>query len=100
MSCMSAKITRVGKIGASSELVSEGIRAGITRACAMSAHCSKVPTGITAKLDRDAIRARLSLVCTPSIRTPYLEIEPKLIWVYTNIESTNDVFSNTTWHIK
>lgn len=100
MSCMSAKITRVGKIGASSELVSKGIRAGITRACAMSASCSKVPTGITATLDREAIRARLSLVCTPSIRTPYLEIEPKLIWVYTNIESTNDVFSNTTWHIK
>ena len=100
MSCMSAKITRVGKIGASSELVSEGIRAGMTRAGAMTASCSKVPTGITAKLDRDAIRARLSLVCTPSIRAPYLEIEPKLIWVYTNIESTNDVFSNTTWHIK
>ena len=100
MSCMSAKITRVGKIGASSELVSEGIRAGMTRAGAMTASCSKVPTGITATLDRDAIRASLSLVCTPSIRTPYLEIEPKLIWVYTNIESTNDVFSNTTWHIK
>ena len=99
MSCMSAKITRVGKIGASSELVSEGIRAGMTRAGDMTASCSKVPTGITATLDRDAIRARLSLVCTPSIRTPYLEIEPKLIWVYTNIESTNDVFSNTTWHI-
>lgn len=79
MSCMSAKITRVGKIGASSELVSEGI---------------------SARMTRDAIRARLSLVCTPSIQTPYLEIEPKLIWVYTNIESTNDVFSNTTWHIK
>lgn len=100
MSCMSVKITRVGKIGASSELVSEGIRAGMTRAGAMTASCSKVPTGITATLDRDAIRARLSLVCTPSIRTPYLEIEPKLIWVYTNIESTNDVFSNTTWLIK
>lgn len=99
MSCMSAKITRVGKIWASSELVSEGIRAGITREGALAARCSKVPTGITATLDHDAIRARLSLVCTPSIRTPYLEIEPQLIWVYTNIESTNDVFSNTTWHI-
>ncbi len=100
MSCMSAQITRVGKIGASSELVSEGIRAGITRACAMSAHCSKVPTGITAKLDRDAIRARLSLVCTPSIRTPYLEISPEIIWVYPDWSAYNDVFSNTYWNIK
>lgn len=100
MSCMSAKITRVGKIGASSELVSEGIRAGITRAGAMSARFSKVPNGITATLNRNAIRARLSMVCTPSIRTPYLEIEPKIIWVYSNIESTNDVYSNTTWNIK
>lgn len=99
MSCMSAKITRVGKIGASSELVSEGIRAGITRACAMSAHCSKVPTGITANLDRDAIRARLSLVCTPSIRTPYLEISPEILWVYSDLEQYNDVLSNTYWHV-
>lgn len=100
MSCMSAKITRVGKIGASSELVSEGIRAGITRAGAMSSRFSKVPNGITATLNRNAIRARLSMVCTPSIRTPYLEIEPKIIWVYSNIESTNDVYSNTAWKIQ
>lgn len=100
MSCMSAKITRVGKIGASSELVSEGIRAGMTRAGAMTAHCSKVPTGITATLDRDAIRARLSLVCTPSIRTPYLEISPEIIWVYPDWSAYNDVFSNTYWNIK
>ena len=100
MSCMSAKITRVGKIGASSELVSEGIRAGITRACAMTASCSKVPTGITATLDRDAIQARLSLVCTPSIRTPYLEISPEIIWVYPDWSAYNDVFSNTYWNIK
>ena len=80
MSCMSAKITRVGKIGASSELVSEGIRAGMTRAGAMT--------------------ASFSMVCTPSIRTPYLEIEPTILWVYPDLERTNDVFSNTYWNIK
>lgn len=98
MSCMSVKITRVGEIGAGAELSSEGIRAVLTRD-KIGVRCSKMQTGITATLSHDAIRARLSLVCTPSIRTPYLEIEPQLIWVYTNIESTNDVFSNTTWHI-
>lgn len=99
MSCMSAKITRVGKIGASSELVSEGIRAGITRAGSMSARFSKVPNGITATLNRNAIRARLSMVCTPSIRTPYLEIEPELIWVYPDWAVDNNVYSNTHWNV-
>lgn len=99
MSCTEVKITRVGGIGAGAELSSEGIRAGLTRD-AIGVRCSKMQTGITATLSHDAILARLSMVCTPSIREPYLEIEPKLIWVYTNIESTNDVFSNTYWNIK
>ena len=30
---------------------------------------------------------------------PYLEIEPELIWVYTDIPADNNVYSNTTWNI-
>lgn len=99
MSCTSVKITRVGRIGITSGLVSEGIRAGITREGTMSAHCSKVPTGITATLDRDAIRARLSMVCSPSIRVPYLEIQPEILWVYSDLEQYNEVLSNTYWNV-
>lgn len=30
----------------------------------------------------------------------YLEIEPKVLWVYPDFESTNDVYSNTMWNVK
>lgn len=44
--------------------------------------------------------SRMGLVCTPSIRIPYLEIEPELIWVTSDDISTNDVFSNTYWIVR
>lgn len=98
MSCTSVKITRVGDIGMSAELASEGIRACIARDGAIIVEAGKVGH-ISASMDHDAIRVRMSMVCTPSIRTPYLEIEPEIIWVYYDLESMNDVSSNTTWHI-
>lgn len=30
---------------------------------------------------------------------PYLEIEPELIWVYPDMDTSNNVYSNTTWNI-
>lgn len=98
MSCMSAKMTRVGGIGVGAELSSEGIRAVLTRD-AIGVRCTKEQTGITATLSHEAIQARLSMVCTPSIRAPYLEISPEIIWVYSDLEQFNDVFSNTYWNI-
>lgn len=78
MSCTTVKITRVGGIGVGAELASEKI---------------------TASASRTPIHARLSLVCRPSIRTPYLEISPEILWVYSDLEQYNDVLSNTYWHI-
>lgn len=75
---MSAKTTRVGGI---------------------CVRCTKEQTGITATLSHEAIQARLSMVCTPSIRTPYLEISPEILWVYSDLEQYNDVLSNTYWNI-
>jgi len=99
VSCIDVKITRVGKIGVSSELASEGIGVGIVREGALGVRCSKLDTGITATLTHEAIQARLSMVCRPSIRTPYLEIDPEILWVYSDLEQYNDVLSNTYWHI-
>lgn len=98
MSCTSVKITRVGAIGVGAELSSEGIRAGLTRD-AIGIRCTKAQTGITSTLDHEAIQARLSMVCTPSIRTPYLEISPEILWVYSDLEQYNDVLSNTYWNV-
>ena len=30
---------------------------------------------------------------------PYLEISPQIIWVYPDLETDNDVYSNTTWNV-
>ena len=98
MSCISVKITRFGDIGAGAELSSEGIRAGLTRE-AIGVRCEKMQTGISVSLDHEAIRARLSQVCRPSIREPYLEISPEILWVYSDLDQYNDVLSNTYWHI-
>lgn len=78
MSCTTVKITRVGEIGAGAELASEKIHASASRT---------------------PISARLSMVCRPSIRTPYLEISPEIIWVYPDWSAYNEVYSNTNWTV-
>ena len=98
MSCTSVKITRVGEIGVASVLASEGVRAVVARDGAIVVGAQKVGH-VSASLDHDAIQARLSMVCTPSIRNPYLEIEPEILWVYTDLEQYNDVLSNTYWRV-
>ena len=35
-----------------------------------------------------------------TVEDPYLEIEPEVLWVWPNLESTNDVYSNLSWRIK
>ena len=35
-----------------------------------------------------------------TVENPYLEIEPEVLWVWPNLESTNDVYSNLSWNIK
>ena len=30
---------------------------------------------------------------------PYLYIEPEVAWIYEDLETQNDVFSNTNWNI-
>lgn len=38
-------------------------------------------------------------VCGQILPTPYLEIEPEIIWVYSGWGVENQVFSNTEWKI-
>lgn len=37
--------------------------------------------------------------CGQIIPTPYLEIEPEVIWVYPDFEVENYVYSNTNWFL-
>ena len=35
-----------------------------------------------------------------TIKNPHLEIEPEVLWVLPDLESTNDVYSNLNWKVK
>lgn len=99
MSCLSVTLTRAGGISASSEHVPSGMSAGLVRTGGIAASHERVDEWITATVVKTGFAADLARVCTTSIRNPYLEIEPELIWVYPDWAVDNDVLSNTYWHI-
>lgn len=58
----------------------------------------KVGTELSA-IKIGGITCTLVYVWDTNIGGPYLEISPNLIWVYSDLEALNEVFSNTTWKI-
>ena len=53
----------------------------------------------TLSLRRQLSGVVLTRVCDVA-ELPYLEIHPELIWVYPDIESSNDVYSNLDWIVQ
>lgn len=98
MSCLSLTLRRVGSIEAEASLVPSGVSAELERSGAPEAALRRVG-GLAATAQRVRVTARLTRVCDTDIRTPYLEIEPTILWVYPDIANTNDVFSNTYWRV-
>ena len=45
------------------------------------------------------IFVKIDNYCGQILPTPYLEIEPEIIWVYPDWAVDNQVFSNTDWYI-
>lgn len=103
------KLNRVDGISASAEKEG-GINAAVESVSGISA--SFEPGGIpfSFSFNRDgsiAFRAeRLDGIgCTMTytdrkdISKKYLEIEPEVLWVWPDLESLNDVYSNVTWQI-
>lgn len=41
----------------------------------------------------------LTYICDSNIASPYLEIQPELIWIYTDWSAYNEVISNLTWNV-
>lgn len=79
MGCLSSALHRVG-----------GISSSLTRGVG----------GISSSLTKvGGISCRMGLICRPNIAKPYLEIEPKVIWVYPDWSAYNDVYSNTHWNV-
>ena len=81
--------------------MSSCISVSIHRIGAVTTTATKEPDAITgvACTAVGGVAARVSHVCTPNIRHPYLRIEPEVIWVVPDWAVDNSVFSNVTWNI-
>ena len=99
MSCLSVTITRSGSLAAEVAHVPSDVRAAIERTGGPSVAFTR-QGGLLAGAERVKVTAILSRVCDTSIRVPYLEIEPTVLWVYPDLENSNDVSSNTYWKVK
>lgn len=109
MSKFSVSLCRVDGINASLDQ-SYGICAVAKETSHIKANLTKIGTPFCIKFSHK-VGTELSavkiggIICTlvyvwdTNIGGPYLEISPNLIWIYSDIETLNEVFSNTTWKI-
>lgn len=98
MGCLTVIYTRLGGAIVGAERVG-GISCSATRFGGMSATAERV-CGMNASMERKGgISCRFSLICSTGVIPPYLEINPKVIWVFTDWSAQNDVYSNTRWNI-
>jgi len=114
MKCLRIDVEHVGGMGSSVEC-----RSGLTVCWSLERKCSvgiklvvKPVSDLDAEIDYEkALRmaqacscnvpvfVRIDSVCGQILPTPYLEIEPEVIWVYEGWGVENQVFSNTDWKI-
>ncbi len=98
MGCLTVTYTRLGGVIVGAERVGE-ISCSASRIGGMSATAERVG-GIGASMERKGgISCRFSLICSTGVVPPYLEINPEIIWVFTDWSAQNDVYSNTHWNV-
>ena len=90
---MTSSLEGEGEFYTSLTWIGQGLFCGITRII----HEVK---GLFVSTKRvGGIQVSFTQVGTDPSEREYLEIEPEVIWVYYDLESMNDVFSNTNWNI-
>ena len=112
MSCIVASLTRIGGAEGSAELNQiggtikctlerfGGVDVLIERVGGISASLVQVGGRISVTLGPTTkITVRFDEVCSVNIKELYLEINPTIIWVYPDLETDNDVISNTRWNV-
>ena len=106
MSCIEVTLQRVGS---SFNIEREGTPSMSLDICPNGyLNLSRVLNGTRATLERVystlSLQRQLSGVVLTRVcdvaELPYLEIHPELIWVYPDIESDNDVYSNLDWIVQ
>lgn len=97
MGCITVKHTPIGGISCKCVGVDQ-MNVNAESQGGISASAKPLP-GISASAKRvGGISCRVYQICSVSIREPYLEISPTVIWVLAG-QTYNDVFSNTFWNI-
>lgn len=76
--CLKTRLERIG-----------GARACLSPEYGIEAEMHRVRTGMA---------VRFELVCDTNIFGPYLDIEPKILWI-ADWGAENDVYSNTNWNV-
>lgn len=98
-SCISISLQRVGAVTSTATREPDAVTGVSCSAVGGIVPAIEATEGIGASVSVLSIAAHVSHVCTPSIRHPYLEIEPEIIWVYPDWAVDNNVFSNTNWNV-
>lgn len=97
MGCVKINLTPVGGIACKFSSV-DGINASVNPIGGIDARAERIGIiGVNAKRI-GGIFCRVYRTCSPSIRIPYLEISPTIVWVIAG-QTQNDVYSNTYWNI-
>ena len=99
--CLSVDLDRQGCGVSSTATRVGGMAAGMIRQGCVPATRAERVGGLSVEASRrGGISCRLFMECSPSIRIPYLEIEPEIIWVLAGWSTDNDVLSNTFWNVQ
>ena len=119
MSCIEVEIRRVsdkisssakmvGGVSAKTAMVPDGVSASVAPRPSFDVEFSFVRWSAKVLFGRvGPLSAWSSMVCAPGLGPEpvvpdekYLEIEPKILWVYADLEAYNDVYSNVSWKVK
>ena len=110
MSCITATLDRCDGFVSSLSRTDRGITTHVSVVSQMLASLGRTDTIRATALRKDSgvcafvkklggIVCRATYTCEVNFRKPYLEIEPTFLWVYSDFETMNDVYSNVTWKI-
>lgn len=97
MSCIEVTLTREGGMTATAERTT-AFSATFSRSAGMTARLGREGGFSATATRKGGMSCRLWQVCSSSVRRPYLEISPEVVWVLAGY-TENQVFSNTDWTI-
>lgn len=98
MSCLNVSLSRLGGGSADATRIGGGV-AFLGRIGGAQTSLQRIG-GMSAQFGRiGGLKCRFSPVCASGVGSPYLEISPTIVWIWTE-PAYNDVYSNTRWNVE